>query len=68
MDRSDDAPEPMESSDGRWVVVPDPRTGLFWRMAPPEGFVADCGHAVNSGDLYDATIDGQRVCAACMRA
>ena len=67
MDRSDEASETMESSDGRWVVALDPRTGLFWRTAPVEGFVAACGQAVNSGALDDATIDGQRVCATCMR-
>jgi len=68
MDRTDDPSETMESSDGRWVVAPDPRTGIFWRTAPPDGFVAACGHAVHSGDRYYRTIDGQRVCAACVRA
>jgi len=52
MDRTDDPPETMESRDGRWVVAPDPRTGLFWRTALPDGFVAACGHAVHGGDRY----------------
>ncbi len=68
MDRTDDPPETMESRDGRWVVAPDPRTGLFWRTALPDGFGAACGHAVHGGDRYYRTIDGACVCAPCMRA
>jgi len=34
MDRTDHPLETMESSNGRWVVAPDPRTGLFWRTTP----------------------------------
>ncbi len=61
MDRTCDPPEIMESRDGCWIVAPDPRTGLFWRTATPDGFVAACGHAVHGGDRYDRTIDGARV-------
>lgn len=61
-------PETMESRDNRWVVACDPRTGLFWRSAPPGGIMAACGHPVPRGGIYYRTTDVQRVCAACMQA
>jgi len=61
-------PETMESSDSRWVVACDPRTGLFGRSAPSGGIMAACGHPAPHGSLYYRTTDGQRVCAACMQA
>ncbi len=41
MDRTDHPLETMESSNGRWVVAPDPRTGLFWRTTPVRECVID---------------------------